>query len=105
MRNAERGYRRHVTTDLQRPQMDIDALPEPPAPVHFVGIGGIGMSGLARILHSWGYRMSGSDSQESDQTEALQELGIPINIGHTALAEAASAELVVITAAVRETNP
>ncbi len=85
--------------------MEIDALPEPPAPVHFVGIGGIGMSGLARILLSWGYRVSGSDSQESDQTEALQALGIPVNIGHSALAEAASAELVVITAAVRETNP
>ncbi len=63
------------------------------------------MSGLARILLSWGYRVTGSDSQVSDQTEALQALGVPVNIGHGALAEASSAALVVITAAVRETNP
>ena len=63
------------------------------------------MSGLARILLAWGYRVSGSDSQQSDQTEALQALGIPVNIGHSALTEAGSAALVVITAAVRDTNP
>lgn len=92
-------------TNLQRPQLEIETLPEPPAPVHFVGIGGIGMSGLARILRSWGFRVSGSDAQASDQTEALRSLGIPVNIGHSALAEASSAALVVITAAVRESNP
>lgn len=80
-------------------------LPSPPAHVHFVGVGGIGMSGLARILRTWGYRVTGSDSFQSDQTDLLAEEGVAITIGHSAVAEAASAALVVATAAVRETNP
>jgi UDP-N-acetylmuramate--alanine ligase len=47
------------------------SLPAPPARVHFVGIGGIGMSGLARILHAWGYQVTGSDAAASDQTIRL----------------------------------
>lgn len=88
-----------------RPPLEIDALPPVPAAVHFVGIGGIGMSGLARILLAWGYRVSGSDSSASDQTESLAALGIPVDIGHNATDLAAAANLVVITAAVREMNP
>lgn len=79
-------------------------LPELPARVHFVGIGGIGMSGLARILLSWGYEVSGSDSSESEQTRLLQSEGIPVNIGHTDVERAAAAQLVVMTAAVRPGN-
>ena len=75
-------------TDLQRPPIDIDALPAPPAPVHFVGIGGIGMSGLARILLAWGYRVTRLGLPASDQTEALRRSASRSNIGHGALAEA-----------------
>jgi len=80
------------------------ALPKSPAKVHFVGIGGIGMSGLARILHAWGYEVSGSDSTASEQTDLLQSEGIPVNIGHTDVDRAASADLVVMTAAVKPDN-
>ena len=75
-------------------------LPPPPASIHFVGIGGIGMSGLARIFLARGYAVSGSDSQASPQTEALEALGIPVMIGHNDVGRAARADLVVATAAV-----
>lgn len=88
-----------------RPVAEISALPVAPAAIHFVGIGGIGMSGLARILLAWGYRVSGSDSSVSDQTEALTALGIPVDIGHGAVGAAAAAAVVVITAAVHGSNP
>jgi UDP-N-acetylmuramate--alanine ligase len=79
------------------------SLPAPPARVHFVGIGGIGMSGLARILHAWGYQVTGSDAAASDQTIRLASEGIPVTIGHHDAS--AAADLVVMTAAVREDNP
>lgn len=80
-------------------------LPDLPARVHFVGIGGIGMSGLARILRIWGYDVSGSDSGASPLLDALGDEGIAVRVGHTMLAEAAAADLVVATAAVRPDNP
>jgi UDP-N-acetylmuramate--alanine ligase len=80
-------------------------LPGLPARVHFVGIGGIGMSGLARILRAWGYEVSGSDATASPLTDELAAEGIGVAIGHTATAEAAAADLVVMTAAVRDGNP
>ncbi len=80
-------------------------LPPAPARIHFVGIGGIGMSGLARILHAWGYQVSGSDAVASEQTAALEALGIPVNIGHTDVKRAVSADLLVDTKAARRENP
>ncbi|HET8523353.1 MAG TPA: UDP-N-acetylmuramate--L-alanine ligase [Thermomicrobiales bacterium] len=80
------------------------ALPPPPAAVHFIGIGGIGMSGLARILRAWDYRVTGSDAAESPQTAALSREGIPVVIGHGATA-AANADLLVISAAIHEDDP
>src|SRR5215207_4523495 len=80
-------------------------LPPAPARVHFVGIGGIGMSGLARILNSWGYTVSGSDSASSPLLEELRDEGITVTIGHSATVAAAEADLVVSTAAVRPNNP
>jgi UDP-N-acetylmuramate--alanine ligase len=80
-------------------------LPDPPARIHFVGIGGIGMSGLARIFLARGYQVSGSDALQSDQTDALEAIGIPVSIGHTDTARAARADLVVATAAAPQTNP
>ncbi|MCC6312469.1 MAG: UDP-N-acetylmuramate--L-alanine ligase, partial [Thermomicrobiales bacterium] len=80
-------------------------LPPAPAQIHFVGVGGIGMSGLARILRAWGYRVTGSDSAASPLTAVLAGEGIAVTIGHTATDRAAEADLVVVTAAVAETNP
>src|SRR5690606_39345073 len=59
-----------------------ETLPAPPATFHFIGIGGIGMSGLARILTMWGHKVTGSDAAESAQTQALREMGIPVVLGH-----------------------
>jgi len=82
-------------------------LPPVGARVHFVGIGGIGMSGLARILRARGYVVTGSDAAASDQTVALRTDGIDVAVGHGAepAGWAAAADLVVMTAAVRAENP
>jgi UDP-N-acetylmuramate--alanine ligase len=80
-------------------------LPPVPANVHFVGIGGIGMSGLARILRAWGYAVSGSDATASPLLDDLGKEGIGVTIGHSATGAAAAADLVVITAAVKADNP
>lgn len=79
-------------------------LPPPPARVHFIGIGGIGMSGLAAVLHGQGYTVTGSDSGVNPQTAALGEAGVRIVRGHDDPSFAAAADLVVITAAVSD-NP
>ena len=52
--------------------------------IHFVGIGGAGMSGIAEVLHNLGYRVTGSDQNESATTRALAKLGIRVAIGHDA---------------------
>lgn len=87
------------------PELQQGVLPPPPARIHFIGIGGIGMSGLARILHTWGYRVSGSDAAANDQTAAMARDGVNIAIGHTMSEEASQADLVVISAAVSGGNP
>jgi UDP-N-acetylmuramate--alanine ligase len=79
---------------------EIAVLPPPPAHIHIVGIGGIGLSGLAQILHTQGYTITGSDANPSEQTAALLTAGIPVVIGHTDTEQAASADLVVSTRAV-----
>ena len=79
-------------------------LPPPPARVHFVGIGGIGMSGLARILHGQGYIVSGSDATPSALLDALRTEGMAVAIGHADTERAAAADLLVVTAAVRGDN-
>ena len=52
--------------------------------IHFVGIGGAGMSGIAEILHNLGYAISGSDAADSSTTRRLRELGITFCLGHAA---------------------
>ena len=52
--------------------------------IHFVGIGGSGMSPLAEILHTKGYSLSGSDNNESDNLTRMRALGIPVSMGHAA---------------------
>jgi UDP-N-acetylmuramate--alanine ligase len=72
--------------------------------VHFVGIGGAGMSGIAEILHNLGYTVSGSDQSASATTRRLAALGIRIASGHDA-ANIAGAEAVVTSTAVKGDNP
>ncbi len=71
--------------------------------IHFVGIGGIGMSGIAEVLLNLGYRVSGSDLRESDTTERLKNLGGEILIGHRA-ENIAAPHVVVISSAVKKDN-
>jgi UDP-N-acetylmuramate--alanine ligase len=72
--------------------------------IHFVGIGGIGMSGIAEVMHILGYRVQGSDVAESYVVEGLRGRGIPVAIGHAPdhLGEAA---VVVVSTAVKKDNP
>jgi UDP-N-acetylmuramate--alanine ligase len=72
--------------------------------VHFVGIGGAGMSGIAEVLATQGFRVSGSDLAESVVTRRLESLGVAIAIGHAA-ANTAGVDAVVVSAAVAADNP
>ncbi|MBI4376224.1 MAG: UDP-N-acetylmuramate--L-alanine ligase [Elusimicrobia bacterium] len=72
--------------------------------VHFVGIGGVGMSGIAEVLHNLGYRISGSDLKESEITRRLRASGIKVFRGHAA-AHARGAQVLVISSAVDGSNP
>ncbi len=72
--------------------------------IHFVGIGGIGMSGIAEVLLNLGYRISGSDLSESDITHRLSSLGARICKGHDA-SHVGSADVVVTSTAVKADNP
>jgi UDP-N-acetylmuramate--alanine ligase len=74
------------------------------AQLHFVGIGGIGMSGIAEVLHNQGYLVSGSDLQESETTRRLASLGLKIFEGHHR-ENVHGADVVVISSAVKTTNP
>ncbi len=71
--------------------------------IHFVGIGGIGMSGIAEVLLNLGYQVSGSDMKESDTTERLRKLGGEIFLGHRA-ENITSPHVVVISSAVKNDN-
>ncbi|MDQ6968108.1 MAG: UDP-N-acetylmuramate--L-alanine ligase [Mariprofundaceae bacterium] len=72
--------------------------------IHFTGIGGIGMSGIAELLHNQGFAVQGSDIADSANVQRLRDLGIPVAIGH-AREHIGDAEVVVITSAVNEENP
>jgi len=72
--------------------------------VHFVGIGGAGMSGIAEVLATQGYRISGSDLHASKVTARLARLGITVAIGHAA-ANVADADAVVVSTAIANDNP
>ena len=72
--------------------------------VHFVGIGGVGMSGLAEILRSLEFDVSGSDLKESDTTRRLQTLGVRIDLGHQSQ-NISGVDVVVYSSAIRPENP
>ncbi|MEU5100278.1 UDP-N-acetylmuramate--L-alanine ligase [Streptomyces sp. NPDC020996] len=72
---------------------------------HFIGIGGAGMSGIAKILAQRGAKVAGSDAKESATAEALRALGATVHIGHAAEHLADDASCVVVSSAIREDNP
>ncbi|MFE9453811.1 UDP-N-acetylmuramate--L-alanine ligase [Streptomyces sp. NPDC006739] len=72
---------------------------------HFIGIGGAGMSGIAKILAQRGARVAGSDARESATAEALRALGVSVHIGHAAGHLADDASCVVVSSAIRQDNP
>jgi len=72
--------------------------------IHFVGIGGIGMSGIAEVLHNLGYSVQGSDMAEGTNVVRLRDLGIDVKVGH-AEKNLGKAEVVVISSAVKAGNP
>ncbi|MFF4490416.1 UDP-N-acetylmuramate--L-alanine ligase [Streptomyces sp. NPDC001544] len=72
---------------------------------HFIGIGGAGMSGIAKILAQRGAKVAGSDAKESATAEALRALGATVHIGHAAGHLAEDATCVVVSSAIRKDNP
>jgi len=76
-----------------------------PCSIHFVGIGGIGMSGIAEVLLTLGHRVSGSDIQETETTRRLVEHGASVSLGHSADAIGPDTDVVVISSAVNYSNP
>ena len=80
------------------------ALPLGIGTVHFVGIGGIGMSGIAEVLHNLGYAVQGSDIADSANVRRLRESGIAVAVGHDA-ANLGGAQVVVTSTAVKRDNP
>ena len=72
--------------------------------IHFIGIGGIGMSGIAEVLHNLGYKVQGSDVAAGGNTRRLEELGIRVMIGHKP-ENIDAAEVVVVSSAIKPDNP
>ncbi|MET9481624.1 UDP-N-acetylmuramate--L-alanine ligase [Streptomyces sp. NPDC006638] len=72
---------------------------------HFIGIGGAGMSGIAKILAARGAKVAGSDAKESETAQALRALGATVHIGHAAAHLADDASCVVVSSAIRADNP
>jgi UDP-N-acetylmuramate--alanine ligase len=79
-------------------------LPRELGPIHFVGIGGIGMSGIAEVLVNLGYIVQGSDATDNANVKRLRDKGVVIHIGHAAQ-NLGLAEVVVVSTAIRRDNP
>src|SRR5229473_1769737 len=79
-------------------------LPREIGPIHFVGIGGIGMSGIAEVLCNLGYTVQGSDASESANVNRLRDKGIAITVGHKA-ENVAGADVLVVSTAIKRDNP
>jgi UDP-N-acetylmuramate--alanine ligase len=72
--------------------------------IHFVGIGGIGMSGIAEVMHQLGYKVQGSDVADSYVVEKLRKAGIPVSIGHS-IDNLGDSAVVVCSSAIKDNNP
>src|SRR5579871_4781817 len=79
-------------------------LPREIGPIHFVGIGGIGMSGIAEVLCNLGYTVQGSDTSESGNVARLRNKGVKVSIGHKA-ENVDGADVVVVSTAIKRDNP
>jgi len=79
-------------------------LPRDMGPIHFVGIGGIGMSGIAEVLANLGYVVRGSDVADSANVKRLREKGIAVTVGHAA-ANVSGAHVIVVSSAIKRDNP
>ncbi|TKT80147.1 UDP-N-acetylmuramate--L-alanine ligase [Aquamicrobium sp. LC103] len=79
-------------------------MPQTIGVVHFIGIGGIGMSGIAEVLHNLGYQVQGSDQAESANVQRLRDKGIECFVGHRA-ENLGKAEVVVVSTAIKKSNP
>ncbi len=79
-------------------------LPRDIGPVHFIGIGGIGMSGIAEVMVNLGYTVQGSDQSDSSNVKRLRDKGIKIAIGHAA-ENIDNARVVVVSSAIKQENP
>src|SRR3984957_14640736 len=79
-------------------------LPQELGPIHFIGIGGIGMSGIAEVLLNLGYAVQGSDAAENANVLRLRKKGAEIHIGHRP-ANLGAAEVVVVSTAINRDNP
>ena len=73
-------------------------------PIHFIGIGGIGMSGIAEVMATLGYKVQGSDLQDSYNVERLRRHGIAVTIGHRAQ-NIGDAQVIVVSSAIKPDNP
>lgn len=79
-------------------------LPRNIGAIHFIGVGGIGMSGIAEVLHNLGYTVQGSDASESANVKRLRAQGIKVYVGHSA-DHVGDAEVVVVSTAIKRDNP
>jgi UDP-N-acetylmuramate--alanine ligase len=80
------------------------ALPLSIGTLHFVGIGGIGMSGIAEVLHNLGYSVQGSDVADSANVKRMRAMGIPVSVGHAA-DNIGDARVIVVSSAIKNDNP
>ena len=97
--------RRYVGAPAFGRRSSVKAMRERKHRVHFVGIGGIGMSGIAEVLLNLGYSVSGSDLNESEATQRLRSLGAQVFIGHREANLSSDPSVVVISTAVKFSNP
>jgi len=79
-------------------------LPRDIGPIHFIGIGGIGMSGIAEVLVNLGHTVQGSDQVDGANVKRLRDKGVKITIGHAA-ENLDGAQVVVISSAIKSDNP
>src|SRR5262245_37369969 len=104
-RGRSRGLTPRGSSSIERcSSREIDAVLGKTRRIHFVGIGGIGMSGIAELLANLGYEVTGSDLRRSEVTDRLETLGVRVIEGH-APRNVEGADVVVVSSAVRSTNP
>ncbi len=85
--------------------MKVGSVDKPLKQIHFIGVGGVGMSGIARVAHDQGMKVSGSDLRDSRYTQQLRDAGIEVFIGHDASHVPQGDPVVVVSTAILDNNP